>query len=95
MTSESPRTQRIPSIVRIILTQATKHRAHGLISSATFAAQIARVVREELEPRGFDLLIRELSTGQTRFLIKSAENGAVYDMIECESEPETSFEVRE
>jgi hypothetical protein len=72
----------IPPVVRIVLLQAAKHRNAGSITEHMFNSQIERITREELEPRGLSLLLRELSGGRLRFLIKKETTGAVCDLIE-------------
>ncbi|MEP6672555.1 MAG: hypothetical protein ABJF10_25555 [Chthoniobacter sp.] len=72
----------VPPLVRIILTQAIRRRANGGITPRTFAAQILRLEKEELNPKGLDLVSRELSGGRTRFIIKEATSGAVRDILE-------------
>ena len=73
-------------IVRIILTQATRFRRRGAISEAMFQAQVTRIGREELEPRGLTLMVRDLPCGTTRFIVKSAATGAVCDLLDYEAE---------
>jgi hypothetical protein len=73
-------------IVRIILTQAARFRRRGAISETVFQAQVSRIGREELEPRGFTLVVRDLPCGTTRFIVKSTTNGAVCDLLDCETE---------
>lgn len=70
-------------IVRIVLTQAARFRQRGAISEEVFAAQVCRLSREELEPRGLELLVRDLACGTTRFVIKAKTTGIVRDMIDC------------
>ncbi|HEX8296036.1 MAG TPA: hypothetical protein VF593_07030 [Chthoniobacteraceae bacterium] len=76
---------KIPEIVHIVLSQADRHRRAGLISEEFFEGQVRRLTREELEPRCLTLLIRELSDGRTRFLIKRTDSGQVCDMFETDS----------
>jgi hypothetical protein len=54
-----------------------------------FHAQVARIIREELEPRGLLLLVRELTGGRIRFLVKAANTGRVCQLVEYPPE-ETS-----
>ena len=83
MIHEPPRRpQKSPPLVRIVLTQAAKYRRNGSISAKTFEAQVRRLVREELEPRGLQLLVRDLAGGRTRFLIKEGKTGTVCDLFE-------------
>ncbi len=76
----------LPPIVRIVLTQAARHRAQGRISAEKFETQLQRLSREELEPRGLTLIARDLRSGTTRFLIKSTASGRVQEMIEVDPE---------
>ena len=82
---DTPRCREIPPIVRIVLIQAAQHRRRGAISEEMFVAQVHRLEREELEPRGLELQVRDLSCGSTRFLVRAKSTGTVRDMIECAS----------
>lgn len=72
----------VPTIVRVILTQATRHRAQGMITDAVFEEQVRRITREELTPRALSLLVRDLADGRTRFIIRNEVTGAVCDMLD-------------
>ena len=72
----------IPPIVRIVLTQAARHRMRGQITTEKLKAQVKRISREELEPRGLSVLVRDLTCGTTRFFIKTTATGQVREMIE-------------
>jgi tRNA(Ser,Leu) C12 N-acetylase TAN1 len=76
------RLKSVSPIFRIVLTQATRHRAQQAISEAVFTEQIQRIAREELEPNGLTLLVRELPAGRIRFIIKEAATRAVCDLLE-------------
>ncbi len=76
------RLKAVPPIVRIIITQATRHRAQGTLTDTVFEEQIRRVAREELEPKGLTLLARDLPGGRTRFIIKEQATGAVCDLLD-------------
>jgi hypothetical protein len=78
----SYRAPSIPPIVRIIISQATRRRAQGAITQGIFDEQIRRISREELEPRGLNLLLRELPGGCTRFVIKSRREGVVWALMD-------------
>jgi hypothetical protein len=88
MKSESviPRWRAVPGIVRIVLSQAVRRRADGTIPEGMFQAQIHRLEKEELSPRGFVLLTRELSAGGTRFVIKDTATNEVRDLLEFQSD---------
>lgn len=92
MSSEN--SARVPAIVRIVAKEATRRRAMGAITDAIFVEQMGRIIREELEPKGLTLLVRDLSGGRTRFLIKRKATGTVCDMMDFSPdgslEPETS-----
>ena len=72
-----PRYRALPPIFHIVLTQAVRHRRRGAITDDVFSAQLRRIAKEELEPRGLELMMRELSSGMTRFLIKAKNTGTV------------------
>ena len=83
MNSEaSHRLKSVPPIVHIVITQATRVRAAGGITEEVFAAQIRRLAREELEPKGLTLLVRDLADGRRRFLVKETATGAVCEMLD-------------
>lgn len=72
----------VPSIVSIIIGQATRCRASGEISPELFDEQMRRLEREELAPKGLTLLVRNLSDNRTRFLIKERRTGTICDLLE-------------
>ncbi|MHA3773285.1 hypothetical protein ACXR0O_17265 [Verrucomicrobiota bacterium sgz303538] len=72
----------LPPIVRIVLSQIAKFRSIGLLDYRTCEAQLDRIVREELRPRGFALSADELPGGTTRFVIQMAKTGEVCETIE-------------
>ena len=74
------RLRSVPPLVHIVLTQATRQRMGGEITDAIFDEQIRLITREELEPKGLTLLVRDLRGGRTRFIIKEKATGAVCDM---------------
>ena len=76
---ESPH---VPSIIRIVLTQATRHWMRGQISFARFQAQIQRLSREELAKRGLALRTRKSAAGGKQWIIEVAESGKVLETIE-------------
>jgi len=55
--------------------------AEGSISPETFDAQVLRLTREELEPRGYHLLVRELPDGAP-LSNQGGEDGTVCEMWE-------------
>jgi hypothetical protein len=76
------RLQSLPPIVRVIIAQATRRRVAGGMTEAVFVAQMNRLAREELEPKGLSLLVRDLPGGRTRFLVKEMKGGTVCDMLD-------------
>ena len=76
----------LPPIVRIVLTQAERLRRLGAITEAKFEAQVRRLEREELNPRGLVLQVRHLSSGGARFLLRATDTGTVRHMIEYAAE---------
>jgi hypothetical protein len=77
----------LPAIVHIVLSQIARLRSEGTLSDAEAESKVTRLIREELDPRGFRLLRRELPGGRLRFLIKAEATGAVCDMIEAAPAP--------
>jgi hypothetical protein len=75
----------IPTIVRIVLRQAAWHRMRGQITPAIFEAQVQRLSREELEPRGLSVWVNDLPFGATRFIIRA--HGTVCEMITIAERP--------
>ena len=78
----------LPPIVGIVLSQIARLRFRGALTEGGFREKIARLVQEELEPRGLLLLVRELNGGRVRFLVKAANNGRVCDLVEYPPEAE-------
>jgi len=74
--------QHVPPIVRIVLTQATRRRMRGQITNQKLKAQVARLSREELQPRGLSVQGRDLNSGTRRFFIRTTATGQVREMIE-------------
>src|SRR5687767_14387337 len=77
----------LPPIVGIVLSQIARLRFRGALTEGGFKEKIARITQEELEPRGLLLLVRELSGGRVRFLVKAA-NGRICDLVEYPPEAE-------
>jgi hypothetical protein len=81
-------------LVRIILTQAIRRRANGGITAGIFAAQLTRLAHEELDPKGLNLVLRELPGGRSRFVIRETASGAIFDTMDFAAdgtiEPESS-----
>jgi hypothetical protein len=79
--------QAIPAIVRIVLRQAAMHRMRGQITPAKFEAQVQRLSREELEPRGLSMCVHDLPFGATSFIIRATATGRVCEMIATAGRP--------
>lgn len=73
----------LPQIVPIVLGQTTRFRNDGQLTQVEFEQKVARLEAEELKPRGWQLLVRDLPDGTTRFLIKDFRKGRVCEMIDC------------
>jgi DNA-binding response OmpR family regulator len=74
----------IPSLVEAVLREVARRHHRGDLSDGEFADKLNRLRREELANRGLELVVRPVEWG-TRFLIKQARKGRVYDMIDCPS----------
>src|SRR5688572_7560512 len=83
-----PSAPALPAIVGIVLSQIARLRFRGAITEDGFREKIARIIREEMEPRGLVLLVRELKGGRIRFLVKVAKNGRVCHLVEHPAETE-------
>ena len=77
----------IPPIIRIVLTQATRHWMRGQISFARFRAQVQRLSREELATRGLALRSDKSAGGGKRWIIEVAKSGKVLETIEIAAGP--------
>lgn len=58
----------------------------GAISDQVFNAQVDRLEREELTPRGYHLKIHELPGEATRFSIEATSTGKVRQLLEARTE---------
>ena len=76
----------VPAIVRIVITQATRRRVEGSLTDADFEEQLRRITGEELDPKALILMVRNLSAGRTRFLIKEKDTGTVCEMMDFASD---------
>lgn len=72
----------VPEIVHIVIVAVARMRHGGEMPPETCEEKLRRLEREELDPRGLALLVRELPDGRTRFLIKAMNGGTVHDMVE-------------
>lgn len=71
----------LPDIVRVVLTQASRMRHLGAISDQVFNAQVDRLEREELTPRGYHLKIHELPGEAAWFSIEATTTGKVRQLL--------------
>lgn len=76
------RLKSVPTIARIVIRQATRRRAEGIITEAVYDEQIRRITREELAPKALTLLVRDLPGGRRRFLFKENATGTVCEMMD-------------
>ena len=78
------RFREIPGIVREIFMQLTTLRsARSTASNGIFEENLRRLFAEQLEPRSMLLLVRELSDGRVRFIIKDGTSNSFIHMTEC------------
>ena len=78
---------RLPQIVPIVLREAARLRSEGELTQSDFEQKLERLKVEELLPRGFELLVRELPNGTTRFLVKDSRIGCICELIDCGGKP--------
>jgi len=76
------RTKSVSPLARVVMTQAVLRRSRGELTKATFEAKLQRLQREELEPYGLTLLVRNLVDGRVRLLVKDVIKGVVCDMMD-------------
>ena len=81
MPKNAPHT--LPEIVLTILSQLARRRAAAQLGEDEFQSKLDRLRAEELERRGMTLLVRYLSGGRTRFIIKDDATRSVIDMMDC------------
>lgn len=79
---DGDRRRELPKIVHIVIVHVAKMRRDGQMRPRTCEEKLRRLEREELDPRGLALLVRELPDGRTRFLIKAMNGGTVHEVIE-------------
>jgi hypothetical protein len=79
----SPGSRPVPPLVHAILAEIARMRSAGELTEAEMERKVTRLTREELRPRGFKVLHRNLANGGLRFLVKSEDTGAVCDLVEC------------
>ena len=77
------RSKEIPRIVPEILTKIAGMRSAKDGSIEALEEQLQRLFAEELEPRSMFLLVRELSDGRIRFIIKDSATHSFIHMLEC------------
>jgi len=76
-------TRNIPPIVPIVLSKLAHLRTSQCLAEEEFQRKINRLSREELERFGMSLLVRDLSNGRTRFIIKDCMTQSTIHMQEC------------
>ena len=77
------RSKEIPGIVTDILKQLAETRSAKGAGVEEFEEKIRSLFAEELEPRSMFLLVRELSDGRIRFIIKDSATHSFIHMLEC------------
>ncbi len=82
-TAPTPRTRRTPDIVRIVLPELARLRSRNELTREEFDTKLKRLIGEELAPRNMHLIVRDLTDGTTRFIIKRMSNGEVCDLLDC------------
>jgi len=77
------RSKEIPEAVPKILKQIAGMRSANSIATEAFEEKIRSLFADELEPRSMFLLVRELSDGRIRFIIKDSATHSFIHMLEC------------
>jgi hypothetical protein len=73
----------VPPAVKQHLQRIGSLRSAGLLTEPLFKYAIQTLAREEIQPLGLELVVRDLSDGKTRFLLRLPEHGRVCDLIDC------------
>ena len=74
----------VPPIVPIVLSKLAHLRTSQCLPEEEFQQKINRLSKEELERIGMSLLVRDLSNGRTRFIIKDCMTQSTIHMQECD-----------
>ncbi len=75
--------RKVPDIVHIVLPQLARVKAERQLTTEQFEKKLKRLTAEELAPRNLHVVVRDLSDGATRFIIKEMSNGNVCDLLDC------------
>ena len=76
------RFKEIPQKVHVVLKHLAEMRSTKVAVVEDFNEKIRSLSAEELEPRSMFLLVRELSDGRIRFIIKDRETNSFIDMLD-------------
>jgi hypothetical protein len=88
-------TKSIPDIVVPVLRTAGRLWHNGALSQEAFADKVARLKREELEPRGLQLIEDMDQNGWPRFAIRQRHDGSMCGLILCADCEESACEESE
>src|SRR5205807_7943749 len=75
------RVRKIRKAAAIALKELDQLRSGGLMTQEALDAEVARIARERLQPYGCDLVVHQMGSGITRFLIEVQGTGRRYDLI--------------
>ena len=75
------RVRKIHKAAAIALRELDQLRSGAPMTRETFDTEVARIARETLHPRGWDLVVHRLGDGITRFVIEVQSSGRRYDLI--------------
>ena len=77
------RSKEIPETVPDILKQIAEMRPARGGTTDVLEEKLRSLFADELEPRSMFLLVRELSDGRIRFIIKDSATNSFIHMLEC------------
>jgi hypothetical protein len=83
----------VPALVHIVLSQIARLGSLGELSEAEVISKTARLVREELRPRGLRLHRFQMPGGRLRFVVETANGGEVCDTVEYGAGSDSEFAV--
>ena len=72
---------RLSQSTRTALIEAVQFLRSGLMNSREYQAEINRIIREELIPQGFALVVRDSGRGNVSFVIRASITGEVWEVI--------------
>jgi len=83
----------VSEIVPIVLRELARQYTGGHLTEEEFQTKLKRLENEELDPKNLKLLMRKLSDGKIRFLIKDLHDH-VCELLDC-SQPVSEKEPAE